>query len=188
MASDTEAKEQHKADQAYVRKSIAAACVVYACIMTTAYYAPIPKPHLPTAVDRLAYTLRWQMISALVLFAGIMWAANTRLRTAAIDPLNKEAEKFVALPSRFLQNTLEQFVLSFVGNLTLSTYLSAETMHVMPALVITFVVARVAFGVGYSRFQLQRAFGFALTVCPTMSVYLYCVYCFLVYGFAYSVD
>lgn len=72
MASDTEAKEQHKADQAYVRKSIAAACVVYACIMTTAYYAPIPKPHLPTAVDRLAYTLRWQMISALVLFAGIM--------------------------------------------------------------------------------------------------------------------
>ena len=50
-----------------------------------------------------------------------------------------------------------------VGTLALSVNLTAEQMRAIPAVVIVFVVARIAFWVGYRIHPLYRAFGMAAT-------------------------
>jgi hypothetical protein len=50
-----------------------------------------------------------------------------------------------------------------VGTLGLSVNLTAEQMRAIPAVVIVFIVARIAFWVGYRIHPLYRAFGMAAT-------------------------
>ena len=45
-------------------------------------------------------------------------------------------------------NTLQQFVLFFVATKALSVNLTADTMRIIPAVAIMFVVARAAFWIG----------------------------------------
>ena len=51
----------------------------------------------------------------------------------------------------------------FVGTVRLSVNLTAEQMRAIPAVVIVFILARVAFWVGYRIHPLYRAFGMAAT-------------------------
>jgi hypothetical protein len=64
---------------------------------------------------------------------------------------------------RVVENTLQQFLLYLVGTLALSVNLTAEQMRVIPATAIVFVVARIAFWIGYRIHPLYRAFGMAAT-------------------------
>lgn len=108
---------------------------------------------------------------------------NVRFATSAIDPLDKSGEKYIKMRSNFLQNTVEQFLLHSFGLTVLSTYLSEESMHWVPLLVILFVVSRVLFFVGYSIHPLKRAIGFFMTFTPSVAVMLYSLWCLIVYGF-----
>ena len=144
---------------------------------------PFPEPRLPTLLDRLVFTLRWLIISLFTIFAGVIWVGNVRFRTSAINPLEPSGKKYVEIRSRYLQNTVEQFLLHSISLLVLSTYLSEENMYLVPLLVVLFSIARLLFAVGYSIDPLWRGFGFVMTCYPTAVVICYCLYCLFMYGF-----
>jgi hypothetical protein len=54
-------------------------------------------------------------------------------------------------------------MLFFAGTLALSVNISAAQMRIIPAAAIVFIVARIAFWVGYRIHPLYRAFGMAAT-------------------------
>ena len=183
MATDIDQRKKDRKDQKIVLTNILCACVLLFCFGVIAAYYPFPKPHLPTLLDRLVFTLRWLIVSLSTVFAGIIWVANTRFRTSAINPLNQSGTKYVEIRSRYLQNTVEQFLLHSVSLFVLSTYLSEENMGLVPLLVVLFCIARLLFAVGYSIDPHKRVVGFVMTFYPTILVIIYCLYCLFAYGF-----
>ncbi|KAL9985096.1 hypothetical protein ACROYT_G007461, partial [Oculina patagonica] len=101
----------------------------------------------------------------------------------AINPLDQGGKTFVEMPSRYLQNTVEQFLLHSFSLIVLSTYLSEENMNFVPFLVVLFCIARLVFAVGYFMDPIKRSLGYAMTFTPTNLVIGYCLYCLLIYGF-----
>lgn len=183
MATDIDQRKKDRKDQKIVLTNILCACILLFCFGVIAAYYPFPKPHLPTLLDRLVFTLRWLIVSLSTVFAGIIWVANTRFRTSAINPLNQSGTKYVEIRSRYLQNTVEQFLLHSVSLFVLSTYLSEENMGLVPLLAVLFCIARLLFAVGYSIDPHKRVVGFVMTFYPTILVIIYCLYCLFVYGF-----
>lgn len=173
-------------DKATVTRFIFIALAILLFSSLVGFYVPFPEPHLPTLLDRFVFTLRWLMLSSVSVVFGVAWIATVRLFTPAINSLDKSAEKFVAVPSRYLQNTFEQFSLHTVALLVLTTHISVANMHLIPCLVVLFLIGRVLFGVGFVTGKLNsyRALGFALTFHSTLIVYGYCLYCSFAYGFA----
>lgn len=162
--------------------NIVCAIVLLFCFVIVAVYFPFPKLHLPTVMDRAVFTLRWLMVSVLAIFAGILTLATVRFVTTAINPLDPKGTKITATYERYLQNTVEQFLVHSFSLLDLSTYLSEEKMHWIPLLVVLFAIGRAVFFVGYSIDPLKRGVGFVLTMYPTIAVSGYCLYCMGVYG------
>jgi len=182
MASDTDRQRKQFQDQKKVLTNIFCACVLLVCVGVIAVYYPFPKLRLPTLLDRLVYTLRWSMVSLFTVFAGVIWVGNMRYTTSAINPLDPSGRKYVEMGSRYLQNTVEQFLLHSFSLIVLSTYLSEENMHLVPLLVVLFSIARLLFAVGYSIDPLKRGFGFVMTCYPTAAVIFYCLYCLFMFG------
>ena len=95
--------------------------------------------------DRLAYALRWSVVAVLPLFAMLAAVGNARFLSEAIDPtLGKENPKMV-VDGRVADNTLQQFVCFLVGIAAVSVSVPIGWLSVVPALAITFVVARLVF-------------------------------------------
>jgi hypothetical protein len=120
-------------------------------------------PELTDVASRLAYALQFNAIAVLPLLAGVVFVANGRFLSDAIDPtLNKES-KAMQINGRVVDNTLQQFILFLVGTLALSVGLGAAEMRAIPAATLVFVVARIAFWIGYRIHPFYRAFGMAAT-------------------------
>lgn len=183
MANESE-KEQKKQQESQrtVRFYRNSGLILISCYIAAAAYFPFPKLHLPTLLDRVVFTLRWLIVSLLAIYAGIKAVARMRFRTAGINPLDSIGKHFTEIPERYLQNTVEQFLLHSFSLLALSTYLSEEKMHLIPVLVVLFIIARAVFLVGYLTEPLNRGVGFAMTYFPTIAVSVYCLYCMCVYG------
>ena len=98
--------------------------------------------------SRLAYALQANVFAALPLLIGIMMVGNDRFLSEAIDPTLQKEDQATQINGRVVENTLQQFVLFLVGTLALSVNLTAEQMRAIPAVVIVFIVARIAFWVG----------------------------------------
>jgi hypothetical protein len=88
----------------------------------------------------------------------------------AIDPLLHKEDLRTQINSRVVENTLQQFLIFLVGTLALATNLSPEQMRVIPASIVVFIVARLAFWIGYRIHLLYRAFGMAATECLNVSI------------------
>ena len=183
MASDTDRQKKQSRDQRKVLTSIFCACILLFCVGMIAVYFPLPKPRLPTLLDRVVFTLRWLIVSLFTVVAGIISVGNTRYSTSAINPLDPSGKKYVEIRSRYLQNTVEQFLVHSFSLVVLATYLSEENMNFIPLLVAVFSIGRLLFAVGYSIDPLRRGFGFAVTFLPTAMVIYYCLYCLFMYGF-----
>jgi amino acid permease len=126
-------------------------------------YRAWPAPEGLAAAERVAYTLQWEAIAALPLLVAVIAVGNNRFLSEAIDPtLNKE-DLATQINGRVVENTLQQLVLFVLGTLALSVGLAPEQMGFIPAAVIVFVIARIAFWIGYRVHPLYRAFGMAAT-------------------------
>ena len=136
-------------------------------------FVPLPVPPLPRLIDRLVYTLRLQSFSVLTIIGGILLVALQRYFTIAIDPINGRGEHHVAVSTRYLTNTVEQFIVSAMGQLVLTTYLPEREMKVIPILVLFFVFGRVAFLVGYRKSYLKRTVGFIATFGVSVVVWVF---------------
>lgn len=142
----------------------AAAGVVTMVLLVWLLSRAIPPPLVTaTAGDRIAYALPWALVAVLPLFFMIVAIGNARFLGEAIDPtLGKEDRKMV-VNGRVAENTLQQYVCFLVGMTALAVTLPAGRLSVIPAVAITFVIARIVFWVGYRIHPLYRAPGFSST-------------------------
>src|SRR6185436_9208354 len=109
--------------------------------------------------SRLAYTLQANAFAALPLLIGIVTVSNNRFLSAAIDPLKQQENVATRINARVIENTLQQYVLLLIATLALSVNLTSAQMRIIPAAIIVFIVARMAFWIGYRIHPLYRAFG-----------------------------
>jgi hypothetical protein len=144
---------------------VGAASGVTAMVATIAglYHLWPANPSLVDVSSRLAYTLQADAFAVLPLLIVIMTVGNQRFLSEAIDPTLHKEDLGTQINGRVVENTLQQYLLFLIGTLALSVNLTAEQMRVIPAATLVFVVARIAFWIGYRIHPLYRAFGMAAT-------------------------
>jgi uncharacterized MAPEG superfamily protein len=127
-------------------------------------YNVLPGPHAAADVMvRITYTLRANAFAAVPLFAAIIMVANARFTGPAIDPMMQNEDTAMIINSRVADNSLQQFVVFMIATLALATTLSPSQMPLIPAAVIVFILARIAFWIGYRIHPLYRAPGMGAT-------------------------
>jgi|FEC22Drversion2_1045045.scaffolds.fasta_scaffold00461_26 hypothetical protein len=121
-----------------------------------------------TLADRLAFTLKWDLLIFMWLAGSVGAVSQKRFWTPADRHGSAYGEPSPALAVRSanLQNTLEQTVLASSAHLILATVLREDEMVLIPLLVLLFLVGRATFAVGYARGPIARAFGMAVTGAP----------------------
>jgi hypothetical protein len=151
----------------------AASGVVSMVLLVWALSGLLPHPQIAdTAGERLAFAFRWSVLAVLPLFAMVVAVGNARFLSEAIDPtLGKESHKLI-VDARVADNTLEQFVCFLVGLAALSVSVPNAWLNLVPALAITFVIARTVFWIGYRIHPLYRAPGFSSTAYMNLFMYI----------------
>lgn len=121
------------------------------------------------------FTFRYLILGAAFLVFNVQAVISKRVGTAALDPLNGREDLTLA-NRNILQNSLEQFVITVVSQLSLISYLpGVQVVRVIPLLNFLFFFGRIAFFVGYPRY---RTFGFITTWVPTIAANSYSLYKF----------
>jgi len=145
--------------------AIGAASGVAAMIVSVAtlYLFWPSNPSYTEIGGRLAFTFQASAFAILPLLAGIVTVGNDRFFTEAIDPTLRKEDVATQINGRVVENTLQQSVLFLVATTALCVNLTSAQMRIIPAAVIVFIVARMAFWVGYRIHPLYRAFGMAAT-------------------------
>ena len=123
------------------------------------------------AADRLAFAIHWMLWPGLCLLAGIVVAARRGFVPDAIDGTRTPASHSLEINLRYNQNTLEQIVLACPAWAALAVSLPLDSLCLIPAMAMLFVVGRAAFWIGYVLHPMGRAFGMVLTVLPTLASY-----------------
>jgi hypothetical protein len=88
---------------------------------------------------------------------------NARFKSEAIDPTRAAEDAAMVVNGRVADNSVEQLLLFMTGSLGHAASISPESIRVVGAAAIVFVIARIAFWIGYRIHPLYRAFGFAST-------------------------
>jgi hypothetical protein len=137
----------------------------------------LPTPAgIETLADRLAYAARWLAFAALPLFAMVAAVGNGRFLGEAIDPTLGAEDKKMLVNGKVADNTTQQTLLFAAGLLGLAASLEPDSISVIRAAAITFVLARIAFWIGYRIHPLYRAFGFASTAYLNLGLLLAAVW------------
>lgn len=127
------------------------------------------------APDSARAALPWLALApALVIFVLVTAVGNARFLSAGIDPLLGQDPRFVTVTNRVLVNTVEQTFIFVLAGVALLALLPAEQLGAIPALAVLFVVARVAFWLGYLRQALLRAPGMSLNIQINVVMLVWC--------------
>lgn len=154
--------------------------VVSMAVAVWALYALLPTiPNMVFMTDRLIFTLRLNAFAVLPFFIAVAAVGNGRFLSEAIDPLRHAENRTMEINGRVVANTLEQTFVFFVGTVALSTYLTSESIKLIPALVLVFVLARIVFWAGYHKHSLYRAPGMAATSYMNLGILLSVLYFFI---------
>jgi uncharacterized membrane protein YecN with MAPEG domain len=139
--------------------------------------ALLPQPSIPDAVgERLAYALRANVVALVPLFLMLITVGNARFLSDAIDPTRRVESPSMQIDGRVAGNTLEQNFGFAVASLAMSTLVPLQHLQVVWACVIVFVVARVAFWLGYRMDPLYRAPGMSATAYMNLGMILYVLF------------
>ena len=164
-------------DQKKVMAGMIAAVAFSAAFFVVAFRMTeidLPVPNGSDISWRLEYALKCEIFPALCLLAGVGRIANRRfLMPAAIGGAVVPA---LEIDERYLQNTLEQFVLAFAAHLALAVMLPGSSLRAIALLAALFVIGRATFWLGYHHSGPARAFGFATTFYPTVGAYVYVIW------------
>lgn len=170
-----------------VRAGLAGAlfAVIFGCLGFFAF--PFTIPLTDSVLARLVFTVRWQTYPAFSLFAGVLCVMYKRFQSSAINPVLGRGEHIIEIHQRYLRNTSEQLVLHVIGQLVLSTYLTSQSLAVIPVCSILFVIGRIAFWVGYIKEPLGRMFGFMVTFTVTTGSLLFSLFCLFMSGSTFAI-
>lgn len=127
---------------------------------------PSVSPALPVVADsgeRLAFAAKWVALGAAPLFFAIASVGNARFKSEAIDPTAGKESRTMIINGRVADNTLQQYALYTAGSFAVAAGARGDELGFVVAAAIVFVVARVAFWIGYRIHPLYRAAGMAAT-------------------------
>jgi hypothetical protein len=137
----------------------------------------LPAPTITEALsERLAYALHANVCAVIPLFVMLVYIANARFRSEAIDPTKHLENRAMEIDGRVADNTLQQNVVFFIATLALSTVVPIEWLQILWALAIVFIATRCAFWIGYRINPLYRAPEMAATAYMNLGVILYTLY------------
>ncbi len=155
--------------------------VVTASVLYGGYYHcnSIPVPLSNDLGDKLTFYIRCCVFPcAVLLFQAIMGVAHKRGSTPAANPLAGK-EHFVVMEKNYLTNTVEQILVFLMITLTLTSYLDASEMKILPVYTLLWLFARILFRIGYGINPRYRAFG--MLTCMHCSGVFIAVIFYLVY-------
>jgi hypothetical protein len=120
-----------------------------------------PLSGMESAGARMIVALKCTVLATLFcLVAGVEAVAHERLQGDSFDPLAGHQTKRLQVNLRYLQNTLEQLVIFAVGLFGLAFYLdSGESMRLVVATTVVWILNRFAFWIGYHRSAALRGLG-----------------------------
>lgn len=157
-------------------KFVVLGTVLAVAFLSSAYYSyqnyivnQLQIPHLHTLSDRFTFVLRYQVFGLAVILLLISQIATTRLFTNSRNPLSGNEQR-IEKASRILQNTVEQFLLNFVNQLILVTYLTENQLKLIPVINLIFLIGRLTFYLGYLISPDYRTFGFMVTFIPNLAM------------------
>lgn len=148
---------------------------VSALVTSAIWYALYRFLPTPAGSEPFATAVACCAIAALLaLMVGIEAVAHERLVTPAIDPLSSYDNRRLRINQRYLQNTLEQYVVFAAGLLALAAYASPRIIIIVT---VVWLLMRWAFWIGYHRSPLLRGWG-APGMVQSMLVLLFVSYRF----------
>ena len=139
---------------------------VTASVLYGGYYMCdcIPVPLSNDLGDKLTFYIRCCVFPcAVLLFCSIMGVANKRGSTPAANPLAGK-DHFLVVEKNFLMNTVEQTLVFLMITLTLTSYLDASEMKILPIYSILWFAARIFFRIGYGINPRYRYFGMLISM------------------------
>ena len=131
--------------------------------------------------DRIALVIKDAVFAILPAVLAICIVAAQRLDPSMFVGRTPKPNSAVDINNRFILNTVEQFILYFIGNAGLALYCPLEEARTLIILTMLFGMGRVLFWVGYHYNPYVRAFGFGITFYPTVAVYLWLIL-YVVFG------
>ena len=131
--------------------------------------------------DRIALVIKDAVFAILPAVLAICIVAAQRLDPSMFVGRTPKPNSAVDINNRFILNTVEQFILYFIGNAGLALYCPLEEARTLIILTMLFCMGRVLFWVGYHYNPYVRAFGFGITFYPTVAVYLWLIL-YVVFG------
>jgi uncharacterized MAPEG superfamily protein len=140
---------------------IAIAFPIAIALWVAIYFLLPPLSGMEDVVFRMLFALKCICVAVLFcLVTGVEAVAHERLRCPAIDPLAGYETPRMRINLRYLQNTLEQIVVFIPALLGLAVYCpDGASMRAVAATTVVWIIARIAFWIGYHRNSAQRAFG-----------------------------
>ncbi|XP_066273666.1 transmembrane protein 79-like [Branchiostoma lanceolatum] len=138
-------------------------------------WVPWTTPALPDMTARMIYCARCLAVCTMPLVAGVIFCTYKRIMTPALDPLAGH-EHYVEVHRRYLENTVEQFLIMGVNLVPMATTLSQQYLPVIPAVVALFLVGRITFWVSYVYQRSQRGYPYMLSMYPSMAMFMYNMY------------
>ena len=149
------------------------AMAVAVWVLTEAMPAPLIVDSL---AERVAYALRSNVLALVPLFVMLMAVGNARFLSDAIDPTRHAESRSMEIDGRVADNTLQQNFVFAIASLALSTVVPLHDLQVEWACAIVFVLARIAFWLGYRLDPLYRAPGMAATAYMNLGMILYVLF------------
>lgn len=157
--------------EAHIVRDTVAAFLLTTLIGLWSYWLLPQYMTMPSTVTQsLVFSLQWLLLPSLILAVAILMVSWGRRQSVSdsLGSAHSVPSKALAVKVSFLQNTLEQSVLLFGGVLIAATVLSGTMLTAIPAVVLTFMLGRIFFYIGYRHHPLQRTFGMVLTILPTL--------------------
>jgi uncharacterized MAPEG superfamily protein len=135
-----------------------------------------PLSEMETLSERMLFTVKCCCVAVLFcLVTGVEAVAHERLSSPAFDPLAGFETRRLRVNQRYLQNTVEQFIVFAIAVFGLTAYCpTGASMRQVLAYTVVWIVARFAFWIGYQRSAALRGLG-ASGVALSMFVLLYVV-------------
>lgn len=115
------------------------------------------------AGERMAFAAKWIALAAAPLFFAIAAVGNARFKSDAIDPTAGKESRTMIINGRVADNTLQQYALFGAASFAVAAGARGDELGIVAAGAIVFLVARMAFWIGYRINPLYRAAGMAAT-------------------------
>ncbi|XP_024430021.2 transmembrane protein 79 [Desmodus rotundus] len=156
--------------------SVGAALILFPCLLYGAYtFLPFDAPRLPTMSSRLIYTLRCGVFATFPIVLGILVYGLSLLCFSALRPFG-EPRREVEIHRQYVAQSVQLFILYFFNLAVLSTYLSQDTLKLLPLLTGLFAVSRLIYWLTFAVGRSFRGFGYGLTFLPLLSMLVWNLY------------